>query len=162
VEEDVQAGVVSSSNNLGYSEQDWKQIEENDTSVKEMEGAAIAWAAHLFDAPLLALKSVTDIVDGERPPQEEFLENLQQAAHALKVTFHPISCFLGFLLHTLSTAYLPPRCPLAWPGHRSADRASDPSARDHRRHLHDLFNGGQSCSMEVNLVFKDSTDMLQK
>lgn len=82
--------MVSSSNNLGYSEQDWKQIEENDTSVKEMEGAAIAWAAHLFDAPLLALKSITDIVDGDRPPQEEFLDNLQQAAHALKVSSHPM------------------------------------------------------------------------
>jgi len=81
----LQAGVVSSSNNLGYSEQDWKQIEENDTSVKEMEGAAIAWAAHLFGTPLLALKSVTDIVDGDRPPHEEFLENLQLAANALKV-----------------------------------------------------------------------------
>jgi len=80
----LKAGVVSSSNNLGYSEQDWKQIEENDTSVKEMEGAAIAWAAHLFGTPLLALKSVTDIVDGDRPPHEEFLENLQLAANALK------------------------------------------------------------------------------
>ena len=81
----MQAGVVSSSNNLGYSEQDWKQIEENDASVKEMEAAAVAWAAHFFGTPLLALKSITDIVDGDRPPQEEFLENLQLAAQALKV-----------------------------------------------------------------------------
>lgn len=62
------------------------QILENDAAVKEMEGAAIAWAAHLFDVPVLALKSITDIVDGDRPPQEEFLENLQKAALALKAS----------------------------------------------------------------------------
>ena len=83
----MQAGVVSSSNNLGYSEEDMKQILANDAAVKEMEGAAIAWAAHLFDKPLIALKSITDIVDGDRPPQEEFLENLQKAALALKASF---------------------------------------------------------------------------
>ena len=79
--------MVSSSNNLGYSEEDMKQILANDAAVKEMEGAAIAWAAHLFDKPLIALKSITDIVDGDRPPQEEFLENLQKAALALKASF---------------------------------------------------------------------------
>lgn len=82
----LQAGVVSSSNSLGYSEEDMKQILANDAAVKEMEGAAIAWAAHLFDLPVLALKSITDIVDGDRPPQEEFLENLQRAALALKAS----------------------------------------------------------------------------
>ena len=77
---------MSSSNSLGYSEQDMAQILENDAAVKEMEGAAIAWAAHLFEVPVLALKSITDIVDGDRPPQEEFLENLQKAALALKAS----------------------------------------------------------------------------
>lgn len=62
-------------------------MQDNDASVKEMEGAGIAWAAHLFGTPLFALKSITDIVDGDRPPQEEFLENLQKAAIALKVSF---------------------------------------------------------------------------
>ena len=60
-------------------------MEENDAAVKEMEGAAIAWAAHFFSTPLFALKSITDIVDGDRPPQEEFLENLGKASVALKV-----------------------------------------------------------------------------
>ena len=35
---------------------------------------------------ILALKSVTDIVDGDRPAQEEFLENLHRAAQALQVS----------------------------------------------------------------------------
>lgn len=81
----LQSGVVSSGNNLGYSDADWKQLQDNDAAVKEMEAAGIAWAAHLFEVPFFALKSVTDIVDGDRPPQEEFLENLEKAAHALKV-----------------------------------------------------------------------------
>ena len=84
----LQAGVVSSSNNLGYSDADWAQMQTNQVAVKEMEGAGIAWAAHLFGTPLFALKSITDIVDGERPPQEEFLENLGRAAVALKVSFY--------------------------------------------------------------------------
>ena len=36
--------------------------------------------------PFLALKAITDIVDGERPAQEEFLENLHMAAQALQVS----------------------------------------------------------------------------
>ncbi len=40
--------------------------------------------AHLHGAPFLALKGITDIVDGDRPPQEEFLENLHRAAQALQ------------------------------------------------------------------------------
>lgn len=83
----LQGGVVSSSNNLGTNEADSKQMEANDASVKEMEAAGIAWSAHMFGTPFFALKSITDIVDGDRPPQEEFLENLQKAAIALKVSF---------------------------------------------------------------------------
>ena len=41
-------------------------------------------AAALHGTPLLALKAVTDIVDGDRPAQEEFLENLVTAARALQ------------------------------------------------------------------------------
>ena len=43
-----------------------------------------AQVAHLHGAPFLALKGITDIVDGDRPPQEEFLENLHRAAQALQ------------------------------------------------------------------------------
>jgi nucleoside phosphorylase len=32
-----------------------------DASVKDMEGAAVAWAAELYDIPYFALKVVTDI-----------------------------------------------------------------------------------------------------
>jgi 5'-methylthioadenosine nucleosidase len=57
----------------------------NEAAVKEMEAAGISWVAHLHGTPFLAVKSITDIVDGDRPPQEEFLENLHAAAQALQV-----------------------------------------------------------------------------
>ena len=50
-----------------------------------------AQVAHLHGVPFLALKSITDIVDGDRPPQEEFLENLHRAAQALQARAVPPS-----------------------------------------------------------------------
>lgn len=106
---------MSSSNNLGYSDADWKQIQDNDAAVKEMEAAGIAWAAHLFEAPFFALKSITDIVDGDRPPQEEFLENLQRAAHALKVNLPPFSlsglCLIRCLISLIRWPVLQDKLP---------------------------------------------------
>jgi len=59
-------------------------MEENDASVKDMEIAAIAWAAEMFKTPHFGVKVVTDIVDGDKPTQDEFLENLQSAATSLQ------------------------------------------------------------------------------
>jgi 5'-methylthioadenosine nucleosidase len=56
-----------------------------DASVKDMEAAAIAWTAALSDTPFIALKVVTDIVDGDRPTEVEFFENLATAATSLQV-----------------------------------------------------------------------------
>jgi nucleoside phosphorylase len=49
-----------------------------------MEAAAIAWAAELTGTPLLGIKVVTDIVDGEHPTQDEFLANLAKASDSLQ------------------------------------------------------------------------------
>ena len=40
--------------------------QESGAAVKEMEAAAVAYVAALFGTPLLAVKAITDIVDGER------------------------------------------------------------------------------------------------
>lgn len=77
-------GVVSSGNSLDYTQEDMKMMMEHQAAVKEMEAAAVSWSASLFKCPVLCLKSVTDIVDGDRPAQEEFLENLHKAADALQ------------------------------------------------------------------------------
>jgi len=56
--------------------------------VKEMEAAAIAEVCKMFDVPLIAIKSVTDIVDGPGVPAEEFVENLGLASKNLQVAFN--------------------------------------------------------------------------
>lgn len=55
-----------------------------DASVKEMEAAAIAWVADLYNIPFLPLKVITDIVDGDQVTHEEFLANLGAAAKSLQ------------------------------------------------------------------------------
>ena len=37
----------------------------NDASVKDMEAAAVSWVAEMLQKPFLAIKVITDIVDGE-------------------------------------------------------------------------------------------------
>jgi len=78
------AGVVTTGNSLDYVARDLEIMAENDASVKDMEAAAIAAIADLFNIPFFALKVITDIVDGERPTEEEFLENLGVAASSLQ------------------------------------------------------------------------------
>ena len=76
-------GNLTTSNSLDHSLQDDAIMLENDASVKDMEGAAIAWVCEQAQVPYLGIKCVTDIVDGDRVTQEEFLENLHKASLAL-------------------------------------------------------------------------------
>ncbi len=72
--------MITTSNSLDHNESDDKIMNENNAYIKDMEAAAIAWVCSIFNTPLVALKVVTDIVDGDGPTQEEFLENLSTAA----------------------------------------------------------------------------------
>ena len=58
---------MSTGNSLDCTPTDAEVMKENNASVKEMEGAAIAQVAHMFGVPIIGIKSVTDIVDGDRP-----------------------------------------------------------------------------------------------
>lgn len=61
-------------------------MQEVNAVAKDMEGAAVAWAAELAgNVPIVGIKVVTDVVDGNKPTQEEFLENLQTASKSLQV-----------------------------------------------------------------------------
>lgn len=80
----LKPGVVTTGNSLDAVEMDLQLMKKNGAHVKDMECAAIAWSAHLFCTPLIVIKAVTDLVDGGRPTQEEFLENLHTAANALQ------------------------------------------------------------------------------
>jgi 5'-methylthioadenosine nucleosidase len=57
---------VSSGNSLNCTELDRATLDASGAHVKEMECAAIAYVAHLFKTPFLAVKAITDIVDGDR------------------------------------------------------------------------------------------------
>lgn len=69
---DVQAGLVSSGNSLDYTQQDLAFFNSNSVAVKEMESAAVAWVAAMFNTPMFALKSITDIVDGRLITRDAF------------------------------------------------------------------------------------------
>lgn len=77
-------GVCTTGNSLDKHDIDDYHMENNDASVKDMEAAAIAWSCELHGTPYFGLKVVTDIVDGDKPTQEEFFENLGTAAKSLQ------------------------------------------------------------------------------
>ena len=62
----LKTGVVSSGNSLNRGPEDRAALEASGACIKEMEGAAIAYVASLYSVPLLAVKAITDIVDGGR------------------------------------------------------------------------------------------------
>jgi 5'-methylthioadenosine nucleosidase len=80
----LKVGCCSSGNSLDWHDMDMKIMLDHEAAVKEMEAASVAWAASMFGVPLLAVKAITDIVDGDQPAHEEFLSNLAAAAQALQ------------------------------------------------------------------------------
>ena len=75
---------MTTGNSLDAHDVDRDIMTQNDASVKDMEAAAIAWVTEHSNTPFLALKVVTDIVDGDQPTHEEFMENLGTAAKSLE------------------------------------------------------------------------------
>lgn len=80
----VKKGIVSTGNSLNMVPEDLSMIHANNGVVKEMEAAAIAWVADLYHIPLVVLKSITDLVDSDKPTQDEFLKNLNLASRTLQ------------------------------------------------------------------------------
>ncbi|GKY92019.1 hypothetical protein MPSEU_000173500 [Mayamaea pseudoterrestris] len=77
-------GICTTGNSLDATDKDHELMLENEASVKDMEAAAIVWSCELQDKPFIGIKVVTDIVDGDRPTQDEFLENLAAASVSLQ------------------------------------------------------------------------------
>jgi 5'-methylthioadenosine nucleosidase len=77
-------GVCTTGNSLDKTDEDVKHMLANDASVKDMEAAAIAWSCELHSMPFMGIKVVTDIVDGDQPTQDEFMENLHAASVSLQ------------------------------------------------------------------------------
>lgn len=90
----LKEGKLSTGNSLDMAPQDEEIIKANDASVKDMEGAAIVYVANLLSVPVMLIKVVTDIVDGDRPTSEEFLENLCTASLELLNTSRRVLDFI--------------------------------------------------------------------
>ncbi|XP_058091043.1 5'-methylthioadenosine/S-adenosylhomocysteine nucleosidase-like [Magnolia sinica] len=79
----LKVGKLSTGDSLDMSPHDEASILANDTSIKDMEGAAVAYVADLLSVPAIFIKAVTDVVDGDKPTAEEFLQNLVTVTAAL-------------------------------------------------------------------------------
>jgi len=79
----LKVGKLSTGDSLDMSAQDEASIIASDATIKDMEGAAVAYVADLLKVPAIFVKAVTDIVDGDKPTAEEFLQNLAAVTVAL-------------------------------------------------------------------------------
>ena len=78
-------GIVTTGNSLDKTDTDDEYMKDkNDASVKDMEAAAIAWVCKMNNLPYMGVKVITDIVDGNFPSHEEFMQNLASAAQSLQ------------------------------------------------------------------------------
>lgn len=92
----LKMGVVSTSDSLDCTAQDLELMRSEGASVKEMEAAAVAWVCQQANVPFVAIKSITDIVDGPETVESEFYANLKTASEALQDK-------LSLILEMLST-----------------------------------------------------------
>ena len=60
-----------------------------------VQGAAVAYVADLLKVPAIFVKAVTDIVDGDKPTSEEFLENLTAVTVALNETVKQVVDYIS-------------------------------------------------------------------
>ena len=77
------------------SPQDESSILANGATVKDREGAAVAYVADLLKVPVIFIKAVTDLVDGEKPTAEEFLQNLAAVTAALDQSVTKVVDFIN-------------------------------------------------------------------
>lgn len=85
---------VSTGNSLDITPTDLAIINTETPVLKEMEAAAIAWVAHLYNIPFMAVKSITDLIDNEQKVEEEFIANLAIASNNLKKNMMKIIDYL--------------------------------------------------------------------
>ncbi|KAK7351911.1 hypothetical protein VNO77_11676 [Canavalia gladiata] len=86
---------LSTGDSLDMTQQDESSIIANDAGVKDMEGAAVAYVADLLKVPAIFIKAVTDIVDGDKPTAEEFLQNLAAVTAALDLAVEQVINFIN-------------------------------------------------------------------
>lgn len=87
-------GIVSTGSSLEKSGRDVRIIEAHQAVAKEMEAAAVAWVAMLFGVPMMAVKSITNLVDESNQSETEFLKNFDAASRSLRTALLNV---LGYL-----------------------------------------------------------------
>jgi len=90
----VKLGVVSTSDCLDVTPLDLSLMKAEGAAVKEMEAAGCAWVCQQAGVPFLAVKSITDIVDGPKTVEEEFYQNLEKASQSLQCTLSQLLSLL--------------------------------------------------------------------
>lgn len=80
----LKTAVVCTGNSLDMSPTDEAILRTEPLVAKEMEAAAIAAVAKMYNTPLVAMKSVTDLVDAECATTDQFLANLAKASQLLQ------------------------------------------------------------------------------
>ena len=91
----LKVGKLSTGDSLDMTQQDESSIIANDATVKDMEGAAIAYVSDLLKVPAIFVKAVTDIIDGDKPTAEEFLQNLAAVTTALDLAVEQVINFIN-------------------------------------------------------------------
>uniref|UniRef100_A0A7S0LH18 Nucleoside phosphorylase domain-containing protein n=1 Tax=Coccolithus braarudii TaxID=221442 RepID=A0A7S0LH18_9EUKA len=92
---ELKTGVVSTSDSLDCSEVDLQLMMAEGAVVKEMEAAAVAWVAEQLQVPFVALKAITDLVDGGEATRHEFESNLRLAASVLEEKMVVVLALIG-------------------------------------------------------------------
>ena len=80
----LKLGVISTSDSLDTVPMDLELMRGEGAAVKEMEAAAVAWVCSALGVPFVAVKAITDIVDGPHATRGEFEANLEMASAALQ------------------------------------------------------------------------------
>lgn len=76
-------GVISTGSSLAKSDRDLAVLARHNAVAKEMEAASIAWVAMLLGVPMMALKSITNLVDEDNASETEFVRNFGVASQRL-------------------------------------------------------------------------------
>lgn len=79
----LKSALVSTGNSLDTHPEEVAHIRRTGAQVKDMEAACVAEVASLFGKEIIALKAITDCLDGEHPSAEEFMKNLHFASSKL-------------------------------------------------------------------------------
>ncbi len=80
----LKQGIISTGSSLKKNNDDLKIMTAHNAVAKEMESAAIAWIANLYKVPVIALKSITNLLDEENASESEFVKNLSYASSCLQ------------------------------------------------------------------------------